>query len=247
MRSGAAIADLRELARTTNYSKAGGEPLGARRNSATESAGANARRTLPSWAIPTRTSPVLVRGGTTKRSRPCAMHRQCSWSCPTAVPPRWQNAGERTSSQIGSGKARNRLAGVDRLAVLGANPVCNKRHVGKGEHLREHEQATDRRTRPSPRLHGSCSQGKRGPKHEPVLTLQKSEVKAGRPDHCLADPEGFLEERGWRAKVVARILALIGAGVCALARLLPIEVGQDVVSSSSDWVARSSASAAVSS
>jgi hypothetical protein len=159
---------------------------------------------------------------------------------------RGRDAGERLI-EIGRGKRVDNRTRVDRLAVLGANPVGDKRNVSKGYHLRDSEQATQCRTRPSPRIHGSCGEGKRGPKHEPVLTLQKSEVKAGRPDHCLADPEGFLEERGWRAKVVARILALIGAGVCALARLLPIEVGQDVVSSSSDWVARSSASAAVSS
>jgi hypothetical protein len=66
---------------------------------------------------------------------------------------------------------------VQRLAVLGADSVRDQRHVGKGEHLREGNQPANGRTSHSPRFHGSCSQGKRGPTHALVLTSRQSAVK----------------------------------------------------------------------
>ena len=69
------------------------------------------------------------------------------------------------------------MAGVQRLAVLGADSVRDQRHVGKGEHLREGKQPANGRTSPSPRFCGSCSQGKRGPMHTLVLTSPQNAVK----------------------------------------------------------------------
>ena len=101
-------------------------------------------------------------------------------------PTRGQNAGKRTVRR----RRRGGFiwpAGVDRLAVLGANPVCHEREVGKREHLRERQQAADGRTSPSPGFHGSCSQGKRGRPHFPYLTPQFGGVKARGEDQRSAD------------------------------------------------------------
>jgi hypothetical protein len=100
--------------------------------------------------------------------------------------PHWQNAGKRTVRGKWSA-GFSLLAGVDRLAVLGANPVCNKRHMGKGNHLREHKQAADGRTSPAPGFHGSYSQGKRARRHGSYLTPLFGRVKARGQDQRLAD------------------------------------------------------------
>jgi hypothetical protein len=104
--------------------------------------------------------------------------------------PRGQNAGKRTIRRRRCG-GFIRLAGVDRLAVLGANPVRDKRHMGKGEHLREHKQAADARTSPSPGFHGPCSQGKRARRHVSYLTPQFDRVKARGQDQRGADRAEF--------------------------------------------------------
>ena len=72
------------------------------------------------------------------------------------VGPGWPNACKRVvrSSRRGG---FIRMTGMDRLAVLGANPVCDERDVGKGNNLREGQEATNGPTPPSPRFQGSCS------------------------------------------------------------------------------------------
>ena len=100
---------------------------------------------------------------------------------------RRRDAGKRFL-QIGRGKRFARRIRMDRLAVLGANPVGDQRHMGKGDDLCEHKQAAKGRTSPSPRVHGSCGESKRGPKHDLVLTPRQNEVKVGRPERRLDDP-----------------------------------------------------------
>lgn len=84
--------------------------------------------------------------------------------------------------------------------------------MGKGEHLEEREQATDRRTHSSSRLHGSCSHGKSKRRHAPYLTPQIRRVKApgqvgtsrndGSAVECQLDIEldrgPVLEQPSWR-------------------------------------------------
>jgi hypothetical protein len=91
--------------------------------------------------------------------------------------PRWQHAGE-WAVEVSGCKRFDRRGCMDRLAVLGANPMCDERNVGKGNDLREDQQATNGPTPPSPRFHGSYSQGKHGPMHGLLLTPRPNEVKA---------------------------------------------------------------------
>lgn len=107
---------------------------------------------------------------------------------------RGRDAGERFI-EIGRDKRFDQRTRVDRLAVLGANPVGDQGNVSKGKHLRDGEQATHRRTRPSPRIHGSCGEGEREPKHGLVLTPRKNEVKAWRPDQR---PDDLARVRCWQ-------------------------------------------------
>jgi hypothetical protein len=84
-------------------------------------------------------------------------------------PARRQDTGKRAVQRRWHGGAIQ-LARVNRLTVLGANPVGNECDVREGNDLRQRQQATDGRTSPAPRFQGSCSQGKGEPTHTLVLT-----------------------------------------------------------------------------
>ena len=103
--------------------------------------------------------------------------------------PHWHHADE-WAVEVRGCKRFDRRGCMDCLAVLGANPVCDERNVGKGNDLREGQEATNGRTRPSPRFQGSCSQGRRRPTHLLVLTPGQNAVKAREQDRRAADRAG---------------------------------------------------------
>ena len=82
-----------------------------------------------------------------------------------------------------------RRAGMNGLAVLGADPMRDEGDVSEGEHLGKNEQAANGRASPLSRLDGSCSRSEQEPMHALFLTPRFSKVKArSRRRWLLRDP-----------------------------------------------------------